>query len=170
LYKKIAALEKRAEKLIAAEEAAKKLKKLKKASKIAEYTKFGKNVGKAYKGAKSGKLREALLGVKKGTYDYWKKSTNLFQQAHHIIPVELLKKNPIVQKAVDEGFKFNGKVNGIMLDYTKHSGSHGKYTEIMNQTINALAKNNPTKSATEILNMAVKEGAEIIKNTAGKLK
>lgn len=38
-----------------------------------------------------------------------------FDQAHHLIPVELIQKSDILRKAIDGGFEFNGKINSKWL-------------------------------------------------------
>lgn len=81
-------------------------------------------------------------------------------QAHHIIPVDLLKNNEVVQKAVGAGFKFNERVNGVLIKtfdetievtgntwrkarkHNKLHGSHPKYTENVNKIISDWAKQN----------------------------
>ena len=61
------------------------------------------------------------------------------EQAHHVIPVELLQKNAIVQDAVEAGFDFNGIINGKGLRSTGgspiHRGSHKKYTDGVQELI-----------------------------------
>jgi hypothetical protein len=49
------------------------------------------------------------------------------QEAHHIIPLQLID-HPICKKAVDNGFNFNGKMNGECIGKKVHSGSHPVYT------------------------------------------
>ena len=75
----------------------------------------------ALNGAKNGKLRKAL-GLKPGSGD-----------AHHIIPVQLLKEEEVVKSAVTGGFDFNGAINGI--EVMQHHGSHPKYTEAIRTRI-----------------------------------
>ena len=80
-------------------------------------------------------------------------ATGVLEQAHHVIPVSVLKKNPHVQKAIDEGFEFNGKMNGLAIDKARHNGSHGKYDDVVNKMIDAAFKDkaNAGKSAKEVL-------------------
>jgi hypothetical protein len=72
-----------------------------------------------------GSLREALIGIK---------ST---EEAHHIIPVQVLKDNEVVQKAVEDGFEFNSADNGIPLEKYKvgppESGRHGPHPNYNDQ-------------------------------------
>lgn len=75
----------------------------------------------ALNGAKNGKLRKAL-GLKPGSGD-----------AHHIIPVQLLKEEEVVKSAVTAGFDFNGAINGI--EVMQHHGSHQNYTEAIRTRI-----------------------------------
>ena len=65
----------------------------------------------ALKGVNSGKLRKTL------------KLTS--GEAHHIIPVQMLKESDVVQDAVSAGFDFNGVINGIKAN--AHHGPHNNY-------------------------------------------
>lgn len=47
--------------------------------------------------------------------------------AHHIIPIQLLKDNEVVQDAVSAGFDFNGAINGVKA--VKNHGPHLDYTQ-----------------------------------------
>ena len=78
-------------------------------------------VNLALTGARNGKLRKAL-GLKPGSGD-----------AHHIIPVQLLKEEEVVKSAVTAGFDFNGAINGI--EVMQHHGSHQNYTEAIRTRI-----------------------------------
>lgn len=75
------------------------------------------------------------------------------EEAHHLIPVELLKDNQVVKKAVEEGFDFNGIANGIPLEkYVNGSGrhaAHGNYTDQIRQALLNFEKNNPSYSAAD---------------------
>ena len=75
----------------------------------------------------TGKLRKAL-GLTSG-------------EAHHIIPVQLLKENNVVQDAVAAGFDFNGVINGVQA--AKNHGPHNKYTNMVEGLINSFKKQNP---------------------------
>lgn len=77
---------------------------------------------------------------------------NSGKQAHHIIPINLVD-NANVKKAINEGFDFNGVINGIPLDETLHKGSHGAYDKMVETIINDAFKKpgNKGKSAKEIL-------------------
>ena len=61
--------------------------------------------------------------------------------AHHKVPVQLLKKNPIVQSAVRQGFNFNGRSNGEGLDVLTHLNviekeyHHNEYNRIVDDYI-----------------------------------
>lgn len=79
------------------------------------------------KGMRAGKLRKAL-GLTSG-------------EAHHIIPVQLLKENDVVQDAVAAGFDFNGIQNGIKA--LKNHGPHSKYTESIRKAIGDWKNQNP---------------------------
>jgi hypothetical protein len=85
-----------------------------------------------------GDLRGTIQGIQKG------------QEAHHYIPVKLLKENDVVKKAVEGGFDFNnGAVNGVALDkYVASSGlgrhsKHNNYTNQIRSSLDDWALNNP---------------------------
>lgn len=80
-------------------------------------------------------------------------------QAHHIIPINLIEKNANVRKAIDEGFDFNGEVNGLFMSNTRHSGSHNAYDTKVNEMIDAAFsdKANAGKSAKDVLTNVVGE-------------
>jgi RHS repeat-associated protein len=72
--------------------------------------------------------------------------------AHHLIPVNMLKNNKFVQQAVEEGFDFNGIVNGLALDATQHSGKHPNiYIQGIEKMIEATKSALPDASAKEVL-------------------
>ncbi|SDM18708.1 AHH domain-containing protein [Chryseobacterium taihuense] len=61
-----------------------------------------------------------------------------FEQAHHLIPIELIQKSKLVRKAIEGGFEFNGKINAKWLkqfsskfEHLKDGvhASHPQYTE-----------------------------------------
>ena len=65
------------------------------------------------------------------------------QDAHHIIPVQLLKENDVVKKAVEGGFSFNTSANGLGIEkYVKATGAgrHGPHPSYTNQIRNYLTK------------------------------
>lgn len=61
---------------------------------------------------------------------------NDVRQAHHLIPIELLTKVPMLQWLVRLGWDFNQKSNGIALDAGFH-GNHPQYTRYVNQRVDA---------------------------------
>lgn len=72
-------------------------------------------------------MRATINGIKKT------------QDAHHLIPVQLLKESDFVKKAVEEGFNFNSKLdNGEAIEkFVKVTGlgrygPHPKYTMAIN--------------------------------------
>ncbi len=102
--------------------------------KKAEYLKYLKLQGASDNVARAivdrGNLRKALrigVGVEK--------------QAHHIIPVNALKRSKVVQDAVDAGLPFNSVTNGIPIPNKLH-GSHKRYTEFVERRLNSWLKNN----------------------------
>jgi len=88
-----------------------------------------------------GSLRGTLTGITKT------------QDAHHIIPVQLLKENDVVKKAVEAGFDFNKASNGMAIEkYVKATGQgrhgpHPQYTNQIRQYLNDWASQNPGYSA-----------------------
>jgi hypothetical protein len=106
------------------------------------------------------------------------------QEAHHLIPIQLLKENQVVKKAVEEGFDFNGAINGIPLDkYIDATGAgrhgpHGNYTDQIRQALLNFEKNNPdytpqnAKQFLEILvngNSSYKGLRKTIETTSGRI-
>jgi len=72
--------------------------------------------------------------------------------AHHLIPIELLKNNKLVQDAVGAGFNFNGKGNGVLVP--GGHGPHKGYTDAILGQINdfiSTNKNYTPKQAKEFL-------------------
>ena len=63
------------------------------------------------------------------------------QQAHHIIPIELLGKQAMLRLLVNSGWDFNAKVNGLPLKAGFH-GNHPQYTRYVNQRIDAWVQQN----------------------------
>jgi len=105
----------------------------------AYFSKYGSKVANAIWDAGRGgsnKLAKAL-GTKAGDV------------AHHVIPVELIEKSPLLQKAINEGFDFNGAINGMII---KQRGSHpDSYWQGVQQVILATQKSMPKASAKEIM-------------------
>ncbi|MET3046483.1 AHH domain-containing protein [Flavobacterium covae] len=88
--------------------------------------------------ANRSKLKGALKIVEEGI------------QAHHIIPVEAITKSEVVQKAVDAGFDFNGKINGVGIKSLSKGGTHTNHPNYTKQVLNnleKLAKENPNYTA-----------------------
>jgi len=83
-------------------------------------------------------------------------------EAHHIIPVELLKTNAVVQRAVEAGFEFNGAINGIPLKkFTQltpdgRHARHDYYTNQINDYLNDVwLPENPEYSSADALNKII---------------
>lgn len=77
------------------------------------------------------KLRSVIEGIEAG------------EEAHHLFPVQLLKENDIMKKAVQGGFDFNGKVNAMALEkYVKsaNTGRHGPHPKYTNRIKNHINK------------------------------
>jgi hypothetical protein len=82
--------------------------------------------------------------------------------AHHKIPLESLKKNPIVQRAYREGFDFNAKANGEALGAYTHlfldnelKYHHAPYNRYVESLIGEAAKKYPNMPAAELLEKKV---------------
>ena len=105
-----------------------------------------KAIESALGGIRSGKLRKAL-GLTSG-------------EAHHIIPVQLLKENDVVQDAVAAGFDFNGIQNGIKA--LINHGPHPKYTESIRKAISDWKIQNP--------NYTPEQAKSFIESLAGNIK
>ena len=86
-------------------------------------------------------IRDALSAPNKKLRDALKQAglVSSTEQAHHLIPIELLKNNTVVQDAVEAGFDFNGLVNGKGLSSIGnppiHRGSHPDYTSLVETKI-----------------------------------
>ncbi|WP_298420552.1 hypothetical protein [uncultured Kordia sp.] len=134
-----------------------------------DYEALAKLIGK--KGAKAvrerGNLRKALLEALKKSGK--KMKTELFE-AHHILPVELLKTSPILQKAVKGGFKFNDLINAKWakkysskvkaLEDGIHS-SHGTYTKNVGEFME--------KELLKYMDEIGVDGIEFLSNTQAKI-
>ena len=84
---------------------------------------------------------EAIDKALKGKNNLRKALGKISGEAHHIIPVKLLKENEVVQDAVSAGFDFNGAVNGV--EAVIHHGSHFDYTDKINDLLHEYQKRNP---------------------------
>ncbi|NME72948.1 RHS repeat-associated core domain-containing protein [Flammeovirga aprica] len=63
--------------------------------------------------------------------------------AHHVIPVSMLKESEVVRKAVEAGFKFNGKINGMPIETVLHNtGGHKKYNSWIKSKLDNWANDN----------------------------
>ncbi|MBR5831565.1 MAG: VCBS repeat-containing protein [Bacteroidales bacterium] len=60
------------------------------------------------------------------------------KEAHHLIPIQALKKSKVVQAAVEAGFDFNGKINGVAV--SKGHGPHLDYNEKIINDLDAWGK------------------------------
>jgi hypothetical protein len=83
--------------------------------------------------------------------------TDTAVQAHHIIPVEVLKSNRVIQSAVAGGFEFNGIRNGLGLRQKIHLGGHDAYNELLEQRLSAWALKNPNYTPSKARNFIEKE-------------
>jgi uncharacterized protein DUF4157/HNH/ENDO VII superfamily nuclease len=67
-------------------------------------------------------------------------------QAHHIIPIEILKKQGIMQLLVRTGWNFNQKINGIPLQEGFH-GNHPQYTAYVSRKVDQWVQQNGSSNA-----------------------
>ncbi|MER3329232.1 MAG: AHH domain-containing protein, partial [Candidatus Kapaibacterium sp.] len=91
------------------------------------------------------------------------------KQAHHIIPVELAEKNSIVKEAINQGFDFNGIINGVALSKARHSGRHPNYTNLVKNILDNVKDLNPNASSKEIVEKVADQLRDLINNTSGKI-
>jgi hypothetical protein len=86
--------------------------------------------------------------------------------AHHVIPLEALKRFPdLMRKAAEGGFNINGKGNGVLLNTADHVGGHPLYNKSVMDALRGIDPNlSPSRTATEIqkisdiLQNAIKQG------------
>ena len=114
-----------------------------------------------------GDLRSTINGIQAG------------QEAHHYIPIQLLKENDVVKKAVEGGFEFNnGNVNGIALDKYSAStglgrhGPHPNYTNQIRDYLDKWAFDNPNytpQMAKQELIDLVNDLENIINSSSGRI-
>jgi hypothetical protein len=87
-------------------------------------------------------------------------------QAHHLIPVELLKKSQVVKDAVAGGFDFNGVINGLAVKGAH--GPHKGYTDSIMKSITEWVESKPNYTAKEakvyMEKLATQAKEAIIKN------
>lgn len=98
-----------------------------------------------------GALRKSMAGIK------------ATEDAHHLIPVQLLKQNDVVKKAVEAGFEFNTTKNGLAIEkFVKKTGvgRHGPHPNYTKQIGDALDKFNT--QTPNLTNQQAKEFLEII--------
>jgi len=110
------------------------------------------------KGMGNNKLRDAL-GLVKGDK----------RQAHHLIPRELIEKNKMVRDAIEEGFDFNGKINGIALGPSKHSGFHPNYTSKIEELIEIANSNKTLKTAKSKMEWVANKARNLINESEGTI-
>ncbi len=70
-------------------------------------------------------------------------ATETLIQAHHVIPVEVLKKNEVAQAAVVAGFDFNAKANTWLVKRSEHLAGHNELNELLEQRLEEWARKNP---------------------------
>ncbi|HLG37835.1 MAG TPA: RHS repeat-associated core domain-containing protein, partial [Nitrososphaera sp.] len=78
-------------------------------------------------------------------------------QAHHVIPVEVLKENEVAQAAVVAGFDFNAKANAWLLKRSEHLAGHKEFNELLTERLETWAKQNPGFTPTQAREFIEKE-------------
>jgi len=100
------------------------------------------------------------------------------EDAHHIIPVQLLKENDVVKKGVEGGFDFNGATNGLAIEkYSKSTGlgrhgPHPNYTTQIRQALDDWAEITPNytpQQAKEFLEIITADIKNTINTTTVKI-
>ncbi len=96
------------------------------------------------------------------------------QQAHHIIPVELVTgENQVVLDAINNGFDINSASNGLGISNTRHSGSHPNYRNqvetMVNQRKAELGENYTPSMAPGILNEVIDKVKPILEKSSEKI-
>jgi hypothetical protein len=115
-----------------------------------------------------GALRKSMTGIK------------VTEDAHHVVPVQLLKENAVVQKAVEGGFEFNTSNNGLRIEkYVKKTGKgrhgpHPNYTEQIRDHLDWWARqpgnsNFTPEAAATYLNALTKNLKAIISSSTSKI-
>ncbi len=90
--------------------------------------------------------------------------------AHHLIPVEMLEKNKYIQQAVEQGFDFNGVVNGLGLGSDQHSGRHPKaYIAGIEKMVEAARAVMPKASAKEVMGNVAGDLKKMLDGTGKKV-
>jgi hypothetical protein len=132
------------------------------------------------------KLYANKIGIKDADFEDWFKNTfvkyegnTLNFEAHHVIPIDVLKTNPDLQKLLFDlkkadpnfNFDFNNIENGMMiqkknlkLDVNGHT-VHNKYNDAISNKITAIIS-----EAGGDNQVAIKKIEKLIKNTKEKLK
>ncbi len=115
---------------------------------------------------KRGALRKSMTAIK------------ATEDAHHIIPVQLLKQNDVVKKAVEAGFEFNTTRNGLAIEkFVKATGKgrhgpHPKYTQQISQALERFRTQTPNytnQQAKEFLEIITDDIKNTIQTTSGKI-
>lgn len=126
----------------------------------------------AYFSKYGGKVADAIWESGKGGVNKLAKALNSAgtgMQVHHIIPQELIEKNKMVRDAIEEGFDFNGKINGIALNTSKHSGSHPNYTSKVEELIEIANSNKTLKTAKSKMEWVANKARNLINESEGKI-
>jgi RHS repeat-associated protein len=93
-------------------------------------------------------------------------------QAHHIIPVDALKRSDAIQDAVDAGFDFNGKNNGIAMKSLKKGGEHANHPKYTDQIVKFMNdwKKETQKAGTYTTEVAKEKLEDVVKQVNTQLE
>jgi len=64
-------------------------------------------------------------------------------QAHHLVPIEMLKIHPVAQAAVAAGFDYNGRPNALPLPTKYHLANHDQYNKDVHSLLTKWETANP---------------------------
>lgn len=131
--------------------------------KLAKYKELANHYG--------GKVADAIWDSGKGGSNKLAKAlkTPKGQQAHHVIPRELIEENEMVRDAINQGFDFNSVLNGISLDKTQHFGSHPNYTNYVRGVLETFKNDKKYSNALEKVKAAAGKIMNDIKANPGKI-
>ena len=121
------------------------------------------------------KFERRADAIDNALHDSYKKLRNALGlvsgEAHHIIPVKLLKANEVVQDAVSAGFDFNGAINGVKA--VKYHGPHINYTNEIEDKINEWQNMHPNytpEQAKSFLESMASRYKDIINKNGGRVE
>lgn len=106
------------------------------------WKRLGKTADELYSIAYKGRI-----GLKKAMEA---QGAKLIGQAHHILPLDLIKKNKYIKELYESGWDINKKINGIDLPAPFHT-NHPAYTKFVNGQIETWIKKNGPENLQDFL-------------------